>query len=316
MESKINPQNKLDDGTLEQSYLAQSETVKNRFDRLKAREVILEVKQLGKVYKTTRGEVAALKEINFKTHRREFVCVIGPSGCGKSTLIRILAGLEPHTSGDVLLDGKPVNGPGRDRGMVFQGYTLFPWLSVKKNVMFGLEMNDITGDEATREAELWLDLVGLEKFSGAYPHELSGGMKQRVAIARALANQPRILLMDEPFGALDAQSRAKMQAHLLEIWRNIDITILFITHDLDEAIFLADRILVLKAHPGEVQELIEVPVPRPRSPSQFASPEFLATKARLESLIHPPAPEVKENIEDEIATPRMIRFVNVDDNVE
>jgi NitT/TauT family transport system ATP-binding protein len=301
---------------LEANYLTQSAAVKDRFERLKAREVILEVKQLGKIYKTAKGETTALKNINFKTHRREFVCVIGPSGCGKSTLIRILAGLEPHTSGDVLLDGKAVNGPGRDRGMVFQGYTLFPWLSVRKNVMFGLEMNNITGDEAAREADLWLEMVGLEKFSAAYPHELSGGMKQRVAIARALANQPRILLMDEPFGALDAQSRAKMQAHLLEIWRNIDITILFITHDLDEAIFLADRILVLKAHPGEVQELIEVPVSRPRNASQFASPEFLATKARLEELIHPPAPVVTQGSDDEVKTPRMIRFVNVEDNVE
>jgi len=315
--SNNNPPSHLETSQLETSqmnYLDQSEAVKERFDRIKQREVILEVKQLGKVYKTEKGEVTALKNINFKTHRREFVCVIGPSGCGKSTLIRILAGLESHTSGDVLLDGKPVNGPGRDRGMVFQGYTLFPWLSVKKNVMFGLEMNNITGDEAAREADLWLELVGLEKFSGAYPHELSGGMKQRVAIARALANQPRILLMDEPFGALDAQSRIKMQTHLLEIWRNIDITIVFITHDLDEAIFLADRILVLKAHPGEVQELIEVPVPRPRSAGQFTSPDFLATKARLEALIHPP--KVEQENEDEVITPKMIRFVNVTDNVE
>ena len=316
VDSKNNIASKLDVSETEVSYLAQTEVVKSRFDRLKAREVILEVKGLGKVYKTAKGEVTALKGINFKTHRREFVCVIGPSGCGKSTLIRILAGLESHTSGDVLLDGKAVTGPGRDRGMVFQGYTLFPWLSVKKNVMFGLEMNDIGSNEAAREADLWLELVGLEKFANAYPHELSGGMKQRVAIARALVNQPRILLMDEPFGALDAQSRAKMQAHLLEIWRNIDITILFITHDLDEAIFLADRILVLKAHPGEVQELIEVPVPRPRNASQFNSPEFLATKARLEALIHPPAPVVEEGINDEAVTPRMIRFVNVEDNVE
>ncbi len=317
MSSNNNPPSHLETSQLETSqmnYLDQSEAVKERFDRIKQREVILEVKQLGKVYKTEKGEVTALKNINFKTHRREFVCVIGPSGCGKSTLIRILAGLESHTSGDVLLDGKPVNGPGRDRGMVFQGYTLFPWLSVKKNVMFGLEMNNITGDEAAREADLWLELVGLEKFSGAYPHELSGGMKQRVAIARALANQPRILLMDEPFGALDAQSRIKMQTHLLEIWRNIDITIVFITHDLDEAIFLADRILVLKAHPGEVQELIEVPVPRPRSAGQFTSPDFLATKARLEALIHPP--KVEQENEDEVITPKMIRFVNVTDNVE
>ncbi len=298
------------------SYLTQSKAVKERFDKLKAREVILEVKQLGKVYKTAKGEVAALKDVNFKTHRREFVCVIGPSGCGKSSLIRILAGLEPYTSGEVLLDGKPVTGPGRDRGMVFQGYTLFPWLSVRKNVMFGLEMNNITGEEASNEADLWLELVGLEKFANAYPHELSGGMKQRVAIARALVNQPRILLMDEPFGALDAQSRAKMQAHLLEIWRNIDITILFITHDLDEAIYLADRILVLKANPGGVQELIEVAVPRPRSPGQFTSPEFLATKARLEALIHPPEPVVEIDPQEASVQPRMIRFVNVADNVE
>jgi NitT/TauT family transport system ATP-binding protein len=170
--------------------------------------------------------------------------------------------------------------------MVFQGYTLFPWLTVKKNVMFGLEINGYGATEAERQALQWLQLVGLEKFQNAYPHQLSGGMKQRVAIVRALANQPRILLMDEPFGALDAQTRCRMQAHLLEIWRKIDITIVFITHDLEEAIFLADRILVLSAHPGEVQELIEVPVPRPRSASQFVMPEFLATKARLEELIY------------------------------
>jgi NitT/TauT family transport system ATP-binding protein len=199
--------------------------------------------------------------------------------------------------------------------MVFQGYTLFPWLSVKKNVMFGLEMNGMSTIEAEREAGLWLDLVGLERFANAYPHELSGGMKQRVAIARALVNQPRVLLMDEPFGALDAQTRARMQSHLLEIWRNIDITIVFITHDLDEAIFLADRILVLKAHPGEVQELIEVPVPRPRNVGQLSSPEFLATKARLESLIHPPKP-ITEDEQEKLVKPHMIRFVNVEDNVE
>jgi NitT/TauT family transport system ATP-binding protein len=294
-------------------YLTQSDAVKQRFDRLKQREVILEVKGLSKIYKTAKGETTALKNISFKTHRREFVCVIGPSGCGKSTLARILAGLESYNGGEALLDGKPITGPGRDRGMVFQGYTLFPWRTVKENVMFGLQMNNITTNEAAREADQWLDLVGLEKFANAYPHELSGGMKQRVAIARALVNQPRILLMDEPFGALDAQTRCKMQTHLLEIWRNIDITIVFITHDLDEAIFLADRILVLKAHPGEVMELIEVPVPRPRSVEQLFSPEFLATKARLEALIHPK----EETDTNEIPIQqRMLRFVNIEDNVE
>lgn len=296
------------------SYLIQSEAVRERFDRLKSREVILEVRDLGKRFETPQGECTALDGISFKTHRREFVCVIGPSGCGKSTLIRILAGTEAQTSGSVLLDGKPVRGPGADRGMVFQGYTLFPWLTVKKNVMFGLKMNGHSTLHAEREALQWLDLVGLTKFANAYPHQLSGGMKQRVAIARALANRPRILLMDEPFGALDAQTRAKMQAHLLDIWRNIDVTVLFITHDLDEAIFLADRILVLKANPGEVQELIEVPVPRPRDYSQVTSPEFLATKARLEALIHPPT-ETRDD-EDDVVKPHMIRMTDVADNVE
>jgi NitT/TauT family transport system ATP-binding protein len=294
------------------SYLIQSEAVRERFARLKSRETILEVRHLTKRFSTPQGQCTALADISFKTHRREFVCVIGPSGCGKSTLIRILAGLEWPTTGEVLLDGKPVAGAGADRGMVFQGYTLFPWLTVKKNVMFGLKMNGLSSGQAEREALQWLDLVGLARFAEAYPHQLSGGMKQRVAIARALANRPRILLMDEPFGALDAQTRAKMQAYLLDIWRNIDITILFITHDLDEAIFLADRILVLKANPGEVEELIEVPVPRPRAASQMTSPEFIATKARLEALIHPPT-EVQE---DDAVRPHMMRMTDVSDNVE
>jgi NitT/TauT family transport system ATP-binding protein len=297
------------------SYLDQTDAVRERFARIKAREAILEVRGLGKRYRSHQGETEALRDINFSVHRREFVCVIGPSGCGKSTLIRILAGLDQHTEGEALLDGKPITGPGQDRGMVFQGYSLFPWLTVKKNVMFGPEINGRgSGDTAERDALLWLELVGLEKFADAYPHQLSGGMRQRVAIARALVNQPRILLMDEPFGALDAQTRAKMQAHLIDIWRNIDITVLFITHDLDEAIYLADRILVLKAHPGEVQEIIEVPVPRPRSPGQSDSPEFRATKARLEALIHP-APEPEPEDEQRVK-PHLIRFTDIHDNVE
>lgn len=292
------------------SYLEQSEKVSERFKKLKEREVILEVKDLYKTFDSQQGEVTALKNINFKTHRREFVCVIGPSGCGKSTLIRILAGLETPSSGQVLLDGEPKSEPGPDRGMVFQGYTLFPWLSIKKNVMFGLQMEGKSKATAESEALQWIELVGLTKFSDSYPHQLSGGMKQRVAIARALANQPRILLMDEPFGALDAQTRFKMQTNLIDIWKNIDITVLFITHDLDEAIYLADRILVLKAHPGEVQEVIEVSVPRPRTPDQFLSPEFLATKKRLEELIHPP----KED--DEEDSLHLIRMTRVGDDVE
>jgi NitT/TauT family transport system ATP-binding protein len=296
------------------SYLDQSPEVRARFERISQRETILEVRGLGKRYRSAQGEVDALRDISFNVRRREFICVIGPSGCGKSTLARILAGLDSHTSGEALLDGKPIHGPGPDRGMVFQGYSLFPWLTVKKNVMFGPQMKGYGFDQAEREALLWLELVGLERFADAYPHQLSGGMRQRVAIARALVNQPRILLMDEPFGALDAQTRAKMQSHLIDIWKNIDITVLFITHDLDEAIYLADRILVLKAHPGEVQEIIEVPVPRPRAPNQFNTPEFRATRARLEELIHP-APEPESEDEQKVH-PHLIRFTDVDDNVE
>ncbi len=269
------------------SYREQTPEVRAGFERLRARAVILNVAHLDKSFTSARrAPSVALQDVSFSTHRREFLCVVGPSGCGKSTLIRILAGLEQPSAGEVLLEGRSVSGPGSDRGMVFQGYTLFPWLTVKRNVMFGPEVNGLGRLHAEREALKWLKLVGLEKFADAYPHQLSGGMKQRVAIVRALANRPRILLMDEPFGALDAQSRARMQAHLLEIWGKIDITIVFITHDLDEAILLADRILVLSAHPGRVQELIEVPVRRPRRLSQSITPEFLATKARLEELIY------------------------------
>jgi NitT/TauT family transport system ATP-binding protein len=293
------------------SYLDQSEKVRARLDRMKARSVILRVNKLDKFFDAGQRQVTALKQISFATHKREFLCIIGPSGCGKSTLIRILAGLETHSGGEVLLDGRPVNGPGRERGMVFQGYTLFPWLTVKKNVMFGLRMNNINKADAAKQADEWLALIGLEKFADAYPHQLSGGMKQRVAIIRALVNHPRILLMDEPFSALDAQTRAKMQAYLLEIWKKVDITIIFITHDLDEAIFLADRILVLSAHPGQVQELIEVPLERPRRAEHFDSAEFRAMKARLEELIHPPAAETEEE-----AYPAVPLFTDVRDSVE
>lgn len=293
------------------SYRDQSEAVRARFARLHARDVILSVRDLGKTFHSRGRETEALRGISFNAHRREFLCVVGASGCGKSTLLRILAGLDEQTRGEVLLSGKPVRGPGADRGMVFQGYTLFPWLTVKRNVMFGLEMNGHGKSEAEREALQWLDLIGLGKFANAYPNQLSGGMKQRVAIARALANQPRILLMDEPFGALDAQTRARMQAYLIEIWRKIDITIIFITHDLDEAVLLADRILVLKPHPGEVQELIEVPVPRPRPPGLHLAPEFLATKARLEELIHPAS-----DAEDDGLALDLPRLVQVGDEVD
>lgn len=297
------------------AYLEQSEQVRARFGRLKARDITLQVEHLEKRFQHAGRQMVALQDINFTTYRREFLCVVGPSGCGKSTLARIIAGLEEKSGGRVLLDGHPVNGPGRDRGMVFQGYTLFPWATVKKNVMFGPRIAGMGPLQAEREAMQWLQLVGLEKFADAYPHQLSGGMKQRVAIVRALANQPRILLMDEPFGALDAQTRTRMQTHLLEIWRKINITIIFITHDLDEAIFLADRILVLSAHPGRVAEMIEVPVPHPRRFDQCTTPEFMATRARLEELIHQsPAPAHEDATGD--AYPEMARLTDVNDTVD
>ncbi|KQT89017.1 ABC transporter ATP-binding protein [Methylobacterium sp. Leaf466] len=294
-------------------YRTQGEPVRARFSKLKGREVALRVEKLTKTFRTADGGVTvALKDIDLVTHRREFLCVVGPSGCGKSTFVRILAGLETATSGVVSVEGVPVSGPGADRGMVFQGYTLFPWLSVLRNVAFGLEENGTPRREAEREARQWLALIGLEAFAGSYPHQLSGGMKQRVAIARALATRPRILLMDEPFSALDTQSRARMQAYLIEIWKKIDITIVFITHDLDEAVHLADRILVLSAHPGEVAELIEVPVPRPRSHDQALGPEFRATRARLDALIHPPKDEAEEAVAPDVVT----RMTSAGDEVE
>ena len=291
------------------SYLEQSAAVSARFEKLRSRPVKLRVEDLSKKFDTPKGEILALNKINLQIHRREFITVIGPSGCGKTTLIRILAGLDFPTSGNVLLEGKKMEGPSAERGMVFQDYTLFPWLSVKKNVMFGLEIKGLGSMKAEAEAMEWLEIVGLAKFAEAYPGQLSGGMKQRAAIARSLANRPEILFLDEPFGALDAQTRASMQAYLLKIWQNVDVTIFFVTHDLDEAVYLSDRILVLRANPGEIDELIEVPVPRPRDPGQFLTPEFLATKKRLEELIRPPELAQNEGIS-------MIRLTEVGDEVE
>lgn len=291
------------------SYKEQNERVASRFRELHQRPVKLRVEGLSKTFETPKGQIWALHELSFDIHRREFITVIGPSGCGKTTLIRILAGLDFPTSGQVLLKGKKVDGPSAEQGMVFQDYTLFPWLTVKKNVMFGLEVKGVGRMRAEAEASEWLEMVGLSKFAEVYPSQLSGGMKQRVAIARSLANRPEILLLDEPFGALDAQTRSSMQAYLLSIWRNVDVTVFFVTHDLDEAIYLSDRILVLRANPGEIDELIEVPVPRPRDPSQFLSPEFLATKKRLEELIRPSESKQNEPMP-------MIRLTGVGDEVE
>ena len=251
-------------------------------------DCILEARHIVKDFENSSGKGMhrVLDDISFSVRRREFLSVIGPSGCGKSTLIRIAAGLETATSGEFLLDGKVVRGTGAERGMVFQKYSLFPWLSVKQN------------------AEQWLEIVGLEKYGDFFPKQLSGGMQQRVAIARALAPQPRVLLMDEPFGALDAQTRTQMQKYLLEVWKNIDITIIFVTHDLDEAVFLSDRILTLQANPGKIKELVDVPVPRPRNKESLSLREFNETRKHIEELIRPP--KVNEVVEEDFKIVNMV----------
>lgn len=274
--------------------------------RLKERPLILELENLSKNFA---GDLQILKDVTLGVHRREFLTVIGPSGCGKSTLARILAGLETISSGAARINGDTITGPGPDRGMVFQKYTLFPWLTVKQNVMFGLTAQGLGAGQARAEAAEWVEMIGLAKFAEHYPHQLSGGMQQRVAIARSLATRPKVLLMDEPFGALDAQTRLRMQQHLIEIWQNIDVTVVFITHDLDEAIYLADRVLVLKPNPGEIQSIIDVPLPRPRLPEHLQTTEFSDLKERLGELIH------SHDAEEEDMPLHMFRMTRVDDEL-
>ncbi|MBW4661879.1 MAG: ABC transporter ATP-binding protein [Drouetiella hepatica Uher 2000/2452] len=211
------------------------------------------IHDLCKSFPGKQGSILALKNINFTLYRNEFVCVVGASGCGKSTLLNIIAGLEEPTSGEILLEGEPIDGPGTNRGMVFQNYTLYPWLTVAQNVEFGMKMQKIPSAERQQRMKYYLEIVGLTRFADALPRTLSGGMKQRVAIARALANEPDVLLMDEPFGALDAQTKEVLQEFMLQLWRQTQKTILMVTHDVEEAVFLSQRIYVLSSHPGELK---------------------------------------------------------------
>ena len=244
----------------------------------------LMLRGVDKTFPTRNGPLQALRGIDLTLDDGEFVSIVGASGCGKSTLLRIVAGLESASAGELLLDGKPLLGPGKDRGMVFQQYTLFPWLSALENVEFAL--SHLPKKQRASVARTFLEVVGLLNFADSYPHQLSGGMQQRVAIARALALRPSILLMDEPFGALDAQTRGLMQELLLSVWERDRLSVLFVTHDIDEAIFLADRICVLSSHPGQVREFIDVPLPRPRVFSQQMGNEFLELKQHVRTLIH------------------------------
>ena len=225
---------------------------------------LIKIEHLTKVFDTNGKSVSAIKNLNLVINEGEFVSLLGPSGCGKTTILRMIAGLETPTEGVVYEKGKIVDKPGPERGMVFQEFALFPWRTVIKNIEFGLEIKGMLKEERRRIAEKYIDLVNLEGFENAHPNELSGGMKQRVGIARALANDPNVLLMDEPFGSLDAQTRNIMQRELLGIWQKTKKTVVFVTHSVDEALYLSDRIVVLTARPATVKKEFDIPLSRPR----------------------------------------------------
>ncbi len=234
------------------------------------------------VYRPLRGrEVLALDQVSLEVANREFVALLGPSGCGKSTLLYLLGGFLPLETGKIVVDGKPVTGPGPDRGIVFQHFALFPWKSVRGNILYGLERQGMPREEREKRAMDFIELVGLHGFEDSYPSQLSGGMRQRTAIARTLAFDPKILLMDEPFGALDAQTRFAMQELLLSIWTDLAPTIIFVTHDVEEALFLGDRVGVMSARPGRMKLEVEVPLGRPRTIEAVTAPAFVELKARI-----------------------------------
>ena len=246
----------------------------------------LTLDRLSMRFRTRRGEsVTALQDISFEIKDREFAVLVGTSGCGKSTILRLVAGLLPPSDGRVLLDGRAVSGPGPERGMVFQSYTLFPWLTVQQNVEFGPRLRRTPPAKRGAVAAHYIAAVGLAGFESVYPKELSGGMMQRVAIARALANDPEVLLMDEPFGALDAQTRSLMGELLLQVWGEAAKTVLFVTHDIEEALFLGDRVFVMTARPGRIREEIQVPLPRPRTVDMLTSEVFVGLKRQVMGLI-------------------------------
>ncbi|WP_065755721.1 ABC transporter ATP-binding protein [Bradyrhizobium paxllaeri] len=259
----------------------------------------IDVRNIGVTFGRAESEVVAVKEVSINVQPGEFVSLIGPSGCGKSTLLSIVAGFVKPTKGAALLDGKKITKPGSDRGVVFQQYSLFPWLSVRKNVEFGLKMAGVDQNKRLTTARSLLDLAGLLSFENHYPDQLSGGMKQRIGIVRALATSPQVLLMDEPFGALDTQTRVVMQEILTNIWQQFRISVLFITHDIEESIFLSDRIYVMTARPGRIKAEIKVPLPRPRTPEMTDTPEFMNLVQELKGLIREEslaamAPEIKD----------------------
>ena len=243
----------------------------------------IEARNLSKTYESRDGNVVALQDVSLKVTDSEFVSILGPSGCGKSTLLRILDGLASADSGQVLMDGKPIERPTQERGFVFQAFNLFPWRTVRGNIEFGMEIKGVPKNQRLSVAQRLIELVGLQGFDRKYPYELSGGMQQRVGIARALAIDPAVLLMDEPFGALDAQTREDMQDELLRIWAAARKTVLFVTHSIEEAIYLSDRVLIMTPRPGRVLAVLDVPFDRPRSESHRTLPEFSALRHEIHS---------------------------------
>ena len=246
----------------------------------------LKIDNVKKIYQTRKGEMTALNGVNLDIKENEFICVVGPSGCGKSTLLNIIAGLDTPTSGAVYIDGKKIEGTGTERGVVFQQYALFPWLTVLKNVMFGLKLQGKSDAEAKEIAMKYIKMVQLEDFVNHYPKELSGGMKQRVAIARAYAAEPEVLLMDEPFGALDAQTRTQLQTELLETWQREKKTCFFITHDVEEAIILAQTVIIMSARPGRIRDIVKINIPYPRTQETKMTKEFMNLKNEIWSQVY------------------------------
>lgn len=244
-------------------------------------KIKVKVKNVTRVFETSRSKVVALNGVNLSMKENEFICVVGPSGCGKSTLLNILAGLDKQTSGEVMVDGKKIHGPSSDRGIIFQQYALFPWLTVQKNVEFGLRNKKLPNDEIEATADKYIKMVGLDDFRESYPKELSGGMKQRVAIARAYAMNPQLLLMDEPFGALDAQTRAQLQADLLKTWEEENKTCFFITHDVEEAVLLAQRVVIMSARPGRIKRIVDIDIPHPRTQETRLTKRFNELKNEI-----------------------------------
>ncbi len=242
---------------------------------------------------------AVLQDFNLSVREGEFLSVLGPSGCGKSSLLNILAGLVPQTTGDVRIDGQILSGVSRKLGVVFQGYALFPWRTVIENVEIGLEIRDVKRAQRREQAAHFLSLVGLQAYGNHYPHQLSGGMRQRAAIARALAYGPEVLLMDEPFGALDAQTRETLQSELLTIWEKSAKTVVFITHSIDEAIFLSDRVAIMTRGPGRVKVIIDIPLPRPRDDTVRNSAQFLELRQRAWALLKTEVAETRSTTERE-----------------